>query len=302
MPAVVNDPAAWAKLVGAARSGKEGFFAFYSSVADAITTNVSLMTLPVDDHAIVRGHAVFDTCSLAEGRMYRLQVHLDRLFASAASARLPLPFGGDEAANRERITEIVRATCVASGRRSCDVRFWLTAGTGNLGVTPAGCTPSLYVLCFGGLPPLPGSEDADTVGISEATVPESVVPLKPAALAELKSNNYLLNALCMLAAKERGGTYGIGVDGAGNVLESCVLNVAIVDGHSVLRTPPFRRVLRGTTVRRAMELASEHLVPRGELAGVVQAFGWCLLPLVTASLHPPLCTRVSATASYDSVC
>ena len=40
MPAVVNDPAAWAKLVGAARSGKEGFFAFYSSVADAITTNV----------------------------------------------------------------------------------------------------------------------------------------------------------------------------------------------------------------------------------------------------------------------
>jgi len=128
------------------------------------------------------------------------------------------------------------------------------------------------------------------------------VPLKPAALAELKSNNYLLNALCMLAAKERGGTYGIGVDGAGNVLESCVLNVAIVDGHSVLRTPPFRRVLRGTTVRRAMELASEHLVPRGELAGVVQAFGWCLLPLVTASLHPPLCTRVSATASYDSVC
>lgn len=36
------------------------------------------------------------------------------------------------------------------------------------------------------------------------------MPLKPAALAELKSNNYLLNALCMLAAKERGGTYGIG--------------------------------------------------------------------------------------------
>ncbi|EOD35123.1 hypothetical protein EMIHUDRAFT_110960 [Emiliania huxleyi CCMP1516] len=231
MPAVVNDPAAWAKLVGAARSGKEGFFAFYSSVADAITTNVSLMTLPVDDHAIVRGHAVFDTCSLAEGRMYRLQVHLDRLFASAASARLPLPFGGDEAANRERITEIVRATCVASGRRSCDVRFWLTAGTGNLGVTPAGCTPSLYVLCFGGLPPLPGSEDADTVGISEATV-----PLKPAALAELKSNNYLLNALCMLAAKERGGTYGIGAATIAGVLEFGVFLLAgDTHGYPVVR-------------------------------------------------------------------
>ena len=99
MPAVVNDPAAWAKLVGAARSGKEGFFAFYSSVADAITTNVSLMTLPVDDHAIVRGHAVFDTCTLAAGRMYRLGIHLQRFLQSARAARIPLPYGDDDAAN-----------------------------------------------------------------------------------------------------------------------------------------------------------------------------------------------------------
>ena len=34
------------------------------------------------------------------------------------------------------------------------VRFWLTAGTGNLGVTPTGCTTRLYVLVFGGLPRL----------------------------------------------------------------------------------------------------------------------------------------------------
>ena len=45
------------------------------------------------------------------------------------------------------------------------------------------------------------------------------MPLKPAALAELKSNNYLLNALCMLAAKERGGTYGIGAATIAGVLE-----------------------------------------------------------------------------------
>ena len=42
------------------------------------------------------------------------------------------------------------------------------------------------------------------------TVPESVVPLKPPHLAELKSNNYMLNALTMMAAQDRGGTFGIG--------------------------------------------------------------------------------------------
>ena len=74
-PATVNSAEEWAAL-GAARSGTRpgevGLFAFYSSVAGAITTAPELMTLPIDDHAIVRGHAVFDTCTLACGRMYRL--------------------------------------------------------------------------------------------------------------------------------------------------------------------------------------------------------------------------------------
>ena len=67
-PATVNSAEEWAAL-GAARSGTRpgdvGLFAFYSSVAGAITTAPELMTLPIDDHAIVRGHAVFDTCTLA---------------------------------------------------------------------------------------------------------------------------------------------------------------------------------------------------------------------------------------------
>ena len=257
---LVNNHEQWAALHKKARSGNEGYFSFYSSVANAITTNVLNMAVPIDDHAIVRGHAVFDTCSLVNGRMYRLQIHLDRMFASASAARLPLPFPGDEAANRKRITEIVRATCKASGQLNCDVRFWLTAGTGNLGVTPAGCVPSFYVLCFGGLPAL---KNASTDGLPEVTVPESLVPLKPRHLAELKSNNYMLNAMTAMAAKDRGGTFGIGVDASGYILESCVLNVVIVTKDGSMRTPPFERLLKGTTVRKAMELAKAHLLKGG---------------------------------------
>ena len=56
-------------------------------------------SLPIDDHAIVRGHAVFDTCTLAAGRMYRLSIHLQRFLQSARAARIPLPYGDDDAAN-----------------------------------------------------------------------------------------------------------------------------------------------------------------------------------------------------------
>ena len=68
-------------------------------------------------------------------------------------------------------------------------------------------------------------------------------------------------ALPVLAAKDRGGTFGIGVDDEGYVLESCVLNVVLVGADGTMRTPPFCRLLNGTTVRRAMELAKASLVP-----------------------------------------
>ena len=108
----------------------------------------------------------------------------------------------------------------------------------------------MQVLVFGGLPTDPRWA---AEGISEVSIPQAVVPLKPPLLAELKSNNYMLNALTMMAAQvlhgcilpctcvvqqprprasshvraravqERGGTFGILVDDAGWLLESCVL-------------------------------------------------------------------------------
>ena len=259
---VVNDAESWA----ARSSPSKGMIAFYSSIADAVTTSPELMNIAIDDHAIVRGHAVFDTASLCNGRLYRLTAHLDRLMRSAHAAKLPLPFGEDAADNVRRMTEVIRATCAAGGQRDAVVRYWLTAGPGNLGLTPTGCTPAFYVLVFGGMP---FSEEWATHGISEATVPEQLVPFKPVLLAELKSNNYMLNAMTAMAAVERGGVFGIQVDSAGFLRESCALNVAIVTHDGVMRTPPFKGILAGTTLRRAMEL-SPPLLSEGILSAIKQ--------------------------------
>jgi len=254
----------WDSLLAAAAS--PGLFAFYSSTAGAITTNPERMTLPIDDHAIVRGHAVFDTASLVGGRLYRLEAHLQRLLKSASAARLKLPFGEDAAANVRRMAEVVRATCVAAGRRDASVRYWLTAGPGNFGLTPTGCTPAFYVVVFGGMP---FNDEWTTHGVREATVPEAVVPLKPDLLAELKSNNYMLNAMTAMEAQARGGTFGIAVDSRGLIRESCALNVVVVGKDRRLRTPPFRGILAGTTVTRAMQLSAP-LLASGVLASVAQ--------------------------------
>ncbi|CAK9076314.1 unnamed protein product [Durusdinium trenchii] len=67
--------------------------AMYSSLVDAIITDPELMA-PAP--CLARGHAVFDTCTLANGCVYRLGLHLDRLFTSAKLAKLKLPFGDSE--------------------------------------------------------------------------------------------------------------------------------------------------------------------------------------------------------------
>ena len=96
-------------------------------ITTGITTAPELMTLPIDDHAIVRGHAVFDTCTLACGRMYRLTIHLQRFLQSARAARIPLPYGDDDEANRQRclnevvkVRQMIRMQTAGTSRRTRD--------------------------------------------------------------------------------------------------------------------------------------------------------------------------------------
>jgi hypothetical protein len=133
---------------GAASTTTPTVLSFYSGAADAITTDPSLMTIPVDDHGFHRGHAVFDTCNVRRGKAYGLNIHLDRLRVSAKSARIAEISDADS----DRLRDIVLQTIAASGKRDgVFVRMWLTSGRGNFGVSPSGCDaglgPIFYVVC-----------------------------------------------------------------------------------------------------------------------------------------------------------
>src|SRR5512142_342663 len=88
------------------KSGK--FFAMYSSLFGGIVTDPALMMLPLDDHMVHRGHGVFDTATLTDGKLYQLDRHLDRLLKSAALARIDPP------CSRERLRKIILDTAAAS--------------------------------------------------------------------------------------------------------------------------------------------------------------------------------------------
>ena len=78
------------------------FYAMYSSVLGGIVTDPALMVLPLDDHMVHRGHAVFDTATLTHGMLYQLDPHLDRLIKSADGARIPPPFPREPRLSHDR--------------------------------------------------------------------------------------------------------------------------------------------------------------------------------------------------------
>eukprot|EP00927_Polykrikos_kofoidii_P009692 TRINITY_DN14058_c0_g1_i1.p1 TRINITY_DN14058_c0_g1~~TRINITY_DN14058_c0_g1_i1.p1 ORF type:complete len:339 (-),score=60.88 TRINITY_DN14058_c0_g1_i1:43-1059(-) len=242
----------------AKRARKEtGYHAFYSTWLGGITLDPAAMVVPMDDHMVHRGHAVFDTATLVDGKLYRLEKHLDRFLRSAAAARLELPL------SREGMVEAIKATIAASGKRTASVRYWLSAGPGNFYLFPKGCEPTFSCMIYSGL----GISFED--GLAECSVLASTVPHKPPLLANCKSTNYMLNVLTHLASADGGGTFGIGVDDAGIISEAAIMNVGFVRDDGVLMTPKFDRILAGCTVQRAMELVPV-CEKEGLLTGVEQ--------------------------------
>jgi 4-amino-4-deoxychorismate lyase len=254
-PVFTSDEAI-ANLRRAVHAKSASFYAMYSSVLGGIVTDPALMVLPLDDHMVHRGHAVFDTATLTQGMLYQLDPHLDRLIKSAGGARIPLPFP------RERLRRIILETAAASRRRDGSVRYWLSAGPGGYGLGPAECVgSSFYVVVF---KQEAYPESYYQTGIKLIT---SRVPIKPPLFARIKSTNYLPNVLVVLEAKDCGADNGVFIDQRGLVAESSNMNVAFVTKDRVLRHPAFDAILSGITIQRVLDFA-QRLVQQRALNAV----------------------------------
>lgn len=248
---------ALARLPRAVHAQATNFAAMYSSVLGGIVTDPALMVLPLDDHMVHRGHAVFDTAMIVNGMLYQLDAHLERFLRSADMARIPLPFAPAQ------LRQIIIDTAAASRWRQASVRYWLSAGPGGFGLAPSECVgSSFYVIIFR------GQASPDSFYTDGMKIVSSTVPIKPPFFARVKSNNYLPNVLVVMDAKDRGADNGIFIDAHGFIGESSNMNVALITPQRVFRHPKFDAILSGITVQRIMQLA-QRLVEQGDLRGVV---------------------------------
>ena len=97
--------------------------------------------ISVLDHAVLYGDGVFETVCAWNGRIFKLDEHLDRCFRSMAAIALAPPVSRD--AMRDLIIEAVRR----NGFRNAYVKWIVTRGVnGRPLMDPTGCVANLIIL------------------------------------------------------------------------------------------------------------------------------------------------------------
>src|SRR6201993_5612825 len=97
--------------------------------------------ISVFDHGLLYGDGIFEGIRFYNGRVFRLEQHLERLWNSARSICLTIPM------TRQEMTEALLETIRQNGLRDGYVRLFVTRGVGNLGLNPEQCkNPSVIII------------------------------------------------------------------------------------------------------------------------------------------------------------
>lgn len=204
---------------------------------------LSQARISVLDHAVLYGDGIFETAAARNGRIFKLDAHIERGYRSMAAIALcpPCP----PAAMRTLIVETVRRNEL----RDAYIKWLVTRGSnGKPLMDPAGCEPNLIIIV------MPYMERAERLanGLKLKTVAIRRPPgqvLDP----QIKSINYLNLVLAKLEAKAAGADDALLLDIGGRVCEAAGWNVFVLSG-TRLRTPR-HDILQGITRETVFELA-----------------------------------------------
>jgi branched-subunit amino acid aminotransferase/4-amino-4-deoxychorismate lyase len=235
------------------------------------------------DEALLRGRAAFETTRVYGGRPFRLDAHLERLAASAASLGLPAPPPA-EALAREALD--------AAGVPDAGLRLYWTGDA--LVATVAPIPPEL--------------EELRARGLRLVALPLGVELERPAwLLAGVKSTSYAVNMAAEAEARRHGADDAV-FTAHGVVLEAPISNVWWRRGETLYTPSLDLGVLAGVTRDTLLGLApgagfrvEEGRYPLADLGGAEEAFTSSsireLLPIVALDGAPVGDGRPGAAAA-----
>ncbi len=203
--------------------------------------------ISVFDHGLLYGDGVFEGIRAYNGRIFKLEQHVNRLFHSAKAIDLRIPHTKEEMAN------IILESCRKNDIHDGYIRPVVTRGPGDLGLDPRKCKrgPSVVVIAQPGIALFNKGEKGlrMTTSSYRRVPPQSLSP-------SIKSLNYLNNIMAKVEANQYGVDEALLLDIHGYVSEASAENFFIVKNHSVI-TPWSSTNLPGVTRETVLELAPQ---------------------------------------------
>jgi branched-chain amino acid aminotransferase len=194
------------------------------------------------DRGLLLGDGVFETFAAADGYVYRLAEHLERLAAGAAVLGIPVPANDIERAVRA----VLEANGLARGRAA--LRLTLSHGVGQRGLlAPTEPRPNLLLTAVAA-PALPETVTAVTASVRRN---------EHSPTASIKHLSFLDNVIARNEAARQGADEAIMRNTAGNVAEASAANVFTIEAGCLVTPAISEGALPGVTRQAVIDLAAE---------------------------------------------
>ena len=211
----------------------------------------SQATVSVFDHGLLYGDGIFEGIRIYNGKIFKLEQHMDRLYDCADKIFL------DIGVSREEMIRIQRQCVETNNITNGYIRLVVTRGEGSLGLNPYQC-PKAGVICI-----------ADTISLFKPIMYESGMrvvlanrPKTPIACLDprVKTLNYLNNIMAKVEAIHLSRALGITnpedqllevimLSTDGKVAEGSGDNIFIVKDGKLFTPPSEVGILEGITRR-----------------------------------------------------
>lgn len=202
----------------------------------------------VFDHGFLYGDGIFEGMRAYVGKVFRLRLHMERLWQSAKSIMLEIPMSMKE------MEKAIDDTLKTNELSDAYIRLIVTRGMGTLGLDAHTCRDPRIIIIADKLSLYP--REFYDKGLEIVTA--STIRTNPGMLSpQVKSLNYLNNIMAKIEGHMVGSVEVLLLNAKGEVAECSGDNIFIWK-RGVLQTPPPEAgILEGITRQVVLELAEE---------------------------------------------
>jgi len=205
----------------------------------------SMAEISVFDHGLLYGDGVFEGIRVYNGLIFKLKEHIDRLYHSAHTILLSIPFC------KEKMIEKVIRTVRINGLKDAYIRLIVTRGVGDLGLDPRKCPrPTVIIIAE---PKIELHQNKTGIRAIISWVKRDSVD---GTTHEVKSLNYLNSVLAKIEANNAGVDEAIYLNQNGHIVEGVAENIFVVKENIIITPLTCTGSLPGITRKEIMKMAA----------------------------------------------